>query len=54
MTARSLHEILRHKGRQGSVWRNRVRRDSYPKEQCEALFCHPVNTRQRAPRSWRA
>ncbi len=49
MTARSLHEILGGKARQGSVSRNRVRRDSYPKGRCEARFWRPVSKRQMGP-----
>jgi hypothetical protein len=49
MTARSIHEIIGVKARQGSIPRNRVRRDSYPKGQCEARFWRPVSKRQMGP-----
>ncbi len=49
MTARTLHEIIGGKARQGGVSRNRVRHNSYPKGQCEARFWRPVSKRQMGP-----
>jgi hypothetical protein len=49
MTARSLHEIVSGRARPGSASRNRVRRNSYPKGQCEARFWRPVSKRQMGP-----
>jgi len=49
MTARTLHEIIGSKVNSYGISRSRVRRDSFPKGQCEARFWRPVSKRQMGP-----